>query len=211
MSEVIGYQLSKSIRATANFAGGLAYQLLAQKQQLIAINGYENIQVLDTDPVESPAGLGIPVWMSLSMQTPSYTYANKSYPAASISIPCTIVAAYRVKNIVETVIYGRDGTVKELTSRGDWKITVDGILCNDDNKYPYDLVNNLKSVDDYPLAFKITHRILNKIGVTHIVTNRLEWIVTPGEINSQAFRWELTSDEAYQLQLTNDQAILKTT
>ena len=68
----------------------------------------------------------------------------------SVTLECCIMVASQEKNIIKTSLEGRDGTVKQFISNGDYKIDVTVIVATVDNNYPRDFVNALINILSIP-------------------------------------------------------------
>jgi len=86
-------------------------------------------------------------------------------------IPNMIIEVNQTKNIITTPIQGRDGTVKEFISRGDYLITLTGIITGKmdeengavrdiGNVYPQDDVNKLITICEVPDSLSVTSDFL---------------------------------------------------
>ena len=88
-----------------------------------------------------------------------------------LTIPTAIIEVNQVKNIITTPIQGRDGTVKEYISKGDYMITVTGIISGQmdeqtgevrdiGNVYPTADVQKLISICEVPDSLDVTSDFL---------------------------------------------------
>ena len=88
-----------------------------------------------------------------------------------LTIPTAIIEVNQVKNIITTPIQGRDGTVKEYISKGDYMITVTGIINGQmdeqtgevrdiGNVYPTADVQKLISICEVPDSLDVTSDFL---------------------------------------------------
>lgn len=97
-------------------------------------------------PVNEASGYGATSWMGTPMVAPLtfrggvyQTYGRngelEEYPLDDFTLPAaTLMDFTREKNIVRTAIPGKNGTVKELYSFGDWKIRIRGLCLNDPSR-----------------------------------------------------------------------------
>ncbi|MEI8137589.1 MAG: DUF6046 domain-containing protein, partial [Bacteroidota bacterium] len=91
-------------------------------------------------------------------QTPNsylgtYTFSNLSLTDKStgntIVIDTALFNVTQTKNIITTSIQGRNGTVKEYISLGDYNVTIKGVLTGTNGLYPLDtLTQNTATVND---------------------------------------------------------------
>jgi hypothetical protein len=80
-----------------------------------------------------------------------------------------IVEISNTKNIVSTAIQGRDGTVKEFISNGDYQVSVQGSFAFKGLDWPRDNVALLRQFMEAGMALKVTHEVLNALGIYEIV------------------------------------------
>ena len=87
-------------------------------------------------------------------------------------IPSAIIEVTQSKNIIATAIQGRNGTVKQFVSDGDFSITISGVIIgkNEGNKvvdignvYPDDDVKRLITICKVPDVLTITSTFLNDV------------------------------------------------
>ncbi|MCC3159522.1 DUF6046 domain-containing protein [Hymenobacter sp. 15J16-1T3B] len=116
-----------------------------------------------------------------------------------------IVTIDRPKLIVTTEIQGRDGSVKEYISDGDFQLTIKGILAPPISngqyarRYPEAEVQALKRVLDLPEALPIACRLCGLHGIHNVVVKHRSWPPLPGFTNLQAYEIQLVSDNAPEL------------
>lgn len=80
-----------------------------------------------------------------------------------------IVEVSNTKNIVSTAIQGRDGTVKEFISNGDFQVSIQGSFAFKGLDWPRDNVALLRQFMEAGMALKVTHELLNSLGIFEIV------------------------------------------
>lgn len=118
-----------------------------------------------------------------------------------LRIDAVNISASRSKNIVKTAIEGRDHTVKEHISNGDFSISINGLIANDEftKDYPKGKLFLLKQFLNAPYSLRITHAILNRLGVYEIVIDNYSIPSIDGVKNIQKFSLQATSDEPIEL------------
>lgn len=139
----------------------------------------------------------LPVWID-----------NYLIPFAVVSIDCT-------KTIVNTPLPERGGTVKELVSIDDYKISIKGICVSDDNTYPEsDIItlfqkfqkNNvleIKSVLTDIFLKGITSVYDNRIIKNPVIIRDLKFPAVAGIENVKPFELQCESDMIFDLIVTN--------
>lgn len=119
-------------------------------------------------------------------------------------IPSVIIEVTQSKNIITTAIQGRNGTVKEFVSDGDFAITLTGVIIgrNEDgevkdigNIYPDDDVKKLITICKVPDALTLTSTFLNDVfGINQIVITDYNIPQREATRNMQPFQISMLSD-----------------
>ncbi|OON67811.1 DUF6046 domain-containing protein [Hymenobacter sp. CRA2] len=159
--------------------------------------GREDLYGLPLPPDQEGTGLlGLPVFQRVQLGP----------QGQQLILDEPIVEINRDKIIVTTEIQGRDGTVKEYISQGDFQISIKGVLASDPKngryarRYPEDEVKALKRICDAPAALPITGRLFALFGIHNVVIKAVNWPTLPGFTNLQAYELTCLSDEAPELQ-----------
>jgi hypothetical protein len=109
--------------------------------------------------------------------------------------PVLLLSARQEKNIVKTPVQGRNGTVKELISDGDWQVSIKGIfLADDEGNYPYEQVARIEELRSVPASFPVESEMLNLFGIYSMAIESLEFFDTEATPTIQAFSMNCTSD-----------------
>lgn len=118
-----------------------------------------------------------------------------------LRIDAVTISASRSKIIKTTQIEGRDHTVKEHISNGDFSISINGLIAEDSSsgEYPKGKLFLLKQFLNAPYSLKITHAILNRLGIYELVINSYSIPSVEGVKNIQKFTASATSDEPLEL------------
>jgi len=105
------------------------------------------------------------------------------------------------KNIVETPLVNRKGTVKEEISVSDWVINVKGIIVSADVNYPDAQVQELNELYDLGTALGIQNARTSLVlaGDEMVVIKNLKLREIKGVKNIQAFEMQLISDLNFEL------------
>ncbi|MCB2379796.1 DUF6046 domain-containing protein [Hymenobacter sp. BT635] len=125
---------------------------------------------------------------------------------AQVVLNDPIVEISRDKLIVTTEIEGRDGTVKEFISNGDYAVTIKGVLASDPHdgryarRYPTREVQALQAIINAKEALPVTGRLFKLLGIRNLVIKGHSWPSLPGFTNLQAYELRCLSDEAIELQ-----------
>ncbi|MDF7813605.1 DUF6046 domain-containing protein [Hymenobacter sp. YC55] len=148
--------------------------------------------------VEGTGLLGLPVFARVEF------LAAAAWRQLVLNDP--IVEVSRDKLIVTTDIQGRNGSVKEYISNGDYAVTIKGVLASDptdgrySRRYPEREVQALQTLIDVPAAIPVTGRLFRLLGIKNLVIKGHSWPALPGFTNLQAYELRCLSDEPIELQ-----------
>ncbi len=155
----------------------------AQETLLLTEHGVADLEELQED-FETTSYLGTPILDPFTFNGGSFFRLDdikKENPipfpddrgtdGIGLIIPNMIIEVNQSKNIITTPIQGRDGTVKEFVSRGDYLITLTGIITGKmdeetgtvrdiGNVYPQDDVNKLITICEVPDSLSVTSDFL---------------------------------------------------
>lgn len=114
----------------------------------------------------------------------------------------TVAELSRAKNIIRTALQGRNGTVKEYISMGDWQIILRGFIINyDQDLYPEVAVSQLNQVFELNRSVVLNSRQLSLVGIRQVVVEDIRFPSLEGYSNVQPFELQLLSDDDYNLLL----------
>jgi hypothetical protein len=97
------------------------------------------------------------------------TFQKNDSTDEDLIIDSAIIEISNTKNIVSTAIQGRDGTVKEFISNGDYQVTIQGTFAYKGLDWPRDNVALLRQYMESKQAIKVTHEVLNAMGIYEVV------------------------------------------
>lgn len=118
----------------------------------------------------------------------------------SLRIDAVTVTLNRSKNIKKESIEGRDATIKEHISNGDFSISIDGLIASEGNDdFPKEKLFLLKQFLNAPYTLRVTHAILNRFGIYELVIDSYAIPSISGTKNIQKFTASATSDETVEL------------
>lgn len=125
-----------------------------------------------------------------------------------------IMSITQERNIVQTPLQGRDGTIKEFISNGDYVITVDaGVMEgqkqteNEDtevsfqtpnNTYPRAELERLGKILTEPKAIAVQSNFLNVLGIQSVVVKSFS-LVQETHSNRQSIQIQMLSDKPYEI------------
>lgn len=111
------------------------------------------------------------------------------------------ISVSQSKNIIKTAIEGRNHTIKEHISNGDFTISMEGSIVEGgfSKDYPKGKLFLLKQFLNAPYSLNVTHAILNRLGIFQIVFESYTVPSIDGVKNVQKFSANAVSDEPIEL------------
>ena len=161
--------------------------------------------------------LGTPIFDQLTIKGGSFFELediNKENPISypdedgaegfGLVIPAVIIEVTQSKNIITTAIQGRNSTVKEFISDGDFSITMTGVIIgrNEEgevkdigNVFPADDVKKLITILKVPDVLTLTSAFLNDIfGINEVVVTDYSIPQREATRDMQPFQISMLSD-----------------
>ncbi len=149
------------------------------------------------DEVIRTTYLGTPVFSNLIFDAEPDTPEN-----FALEIDTVLMTVDMTKNVVKTPLQGRDGTVKEYISDGDYLIDIRGeIVSEQPNVYPKDLVTRLVNLCRVKHQLNVSSFFLQLFSVSAIVVEKFNVEEKLGSRNSVPFSIQASSDTPIELQL----------
>lgn len=132
--------------------------------------------------------LGTPVYTDLTFERITYgTSNNQTKVVPEIRLQTILITVSLTKNIIETAIQGKDGTVPEYIGAGDYQITINGIICGANGHYPKDEVAQLKKMFDAPRSIPVISWYLQNLDIYDIIVKDYAFDQEPGGYSKQNF------------------------
>ncbi len=137
-----------------------------------------------------------PIYSDITFNGGSYTDQNNvTQNFQSLNIELVLLTVGNVKNIVKTTLQGRNGTVKEYISDGDYSIKIEGkIFGKGINNYPQDDVQKLLNICLAPQSINVTSSFLKMFNIEDIVIESYNIDQQEGMRNCQPFTLNCVSD-----------------
>lgn len=145
--------------------------------------------------------LGTPVFTNLEVQGDSYTRDGVLYDFDTLIFDTILLTVYQQKNIIKTPIQGRNGTVKEYISDGDYSVNIKGVLTSENGKYPLGAVAELKKALNAPLALRLNSWFLQNLDINSVVVENYSFPQMEGYYSQQAFEINSISDLPVELKI----------
>lgn len=155
-----------------------------------------NTGVEEEDITFKFSAINTPVFSDIFFEGNSYVDENdNTVTFLGLSIDLVLMTVTNQKNIVETVLQGRNGSVKEYISDGDCQIVIEGkIFGAGPNNYPQDEVQTLIEICKAPQAITVTSEYLKMFDVSSLVIRSLTLPQEEATRNYQAFTLNCLSD-----------------
>jgi hypothetical protein len=163
-----------------------------------------------SDKVPPEASFGLPVFTSLEFEGGQFKPLDGGVISwQPLRIDTVLMTVNMTKNIVTTAIQGRNGTVKEYASDGDYQINIRGVLAGTgQNEYPAIEVEALSRILTVPDTIKVTSEFLGRFGsispfgvegIQDVVVESFSFPQSEGFHNVQLFNINLLSDTPIEL------------
>jgi len=134
---------------------------------------------------------GLPIFQPLILKTDG---------EEDLVLESAVIAYSRQKNIVQTIVQGRDTSIKEFINNGDWQISVQGIICRKAWEYPIDEIDLFNRFMEKNVAISVVHEVLNQLGVYEVVVTDYSLPQT-SMINCQPYSFNCLQDSPIELKL----------
>lgn len=153
------------------------------------------------DPALYLSPIGTPVVADITFVGGTYTddQTGQTVTFGDYRLALVLMTVTQPKKIVKTDIQGRDGTIKEYIGKGDYQITINGIINGPNGVYPAGEVSRLKDVLDAPITIPVISRYLQLLGIYNIVVEDYTFDQEPGGYSYQKFTANCISDKPVEL------------
>lgn len=139
-----------------------------------------------------------------------YNEKNSFFDVNERAVPVEIQTALfdvsMSRNIIKTPVQGFNGTIKEYVSDGDYSISINGIITNEQpDRYPEGQVSRLNRICRLQQEVGVISPLLNIVfGITHLVIESYSFPMTEGSQNVQHFSLSCVSDKPVQLRIQEE-------
>jgi len=164
---------------------------------LINISGFNPI---NGGGLNTPIGLsqlGTVVYDDITFPAGSYYNLKREQIAYSeLKLQSVQVSVNQVKRISKTEIASKNGTFKQYSSLGDYIISLNGIIAEFFNVFPYDQLRAFRNVSESNIAISILSKVLNDgFNIYSVVIDSFDISTVQGSMNQVTFAMSLSSDE----------------
>ncbi|MEO6901546.1 MAG: DUF6046 domain-containing protein [Bacteroidia bacterium] len=169
----------------------------------------ESLENIDSDVYSNSKDIkskfGLPIFDAIRFESVRYTSnTGLAITVPTFDIGTVLCEINQSRNIVKTVIAGKDGCVKEYIGKGDYEITIQGVLASEfQNVPPKDALTNLLGFCDAPLEFDIASNYLAYFGIYTIVVEDYSFKQLEGQRNTIAFKLKCLSDFPYEIKIND--------
>jgi hypothetical protein len=137
--------------------------------------------------------LGTPVFCDMILQ-------NDKKGSLNLQLLWTLAEVNMTKNIVKTAVQGRDGTVKEYVSDGDYQVTIRGGLFSPfSNAYPKEDMQTMMALLKLNTPLTVISEYLLQFNIYELVVEDYSFSQKEGVQNVQLFEIKTVSDYPIEL------------
>lgn len=152
-------------------------------------------EALEMDASEPSQMLGTPVYDALELEGQT----------GRMKLETAVLVCSQSRNIVTTALQGRDGTVKEYISDGDYQISVDALLLGQNGyRFPESEVRTLVSLLKEKASLKVYSQFLQFFGVQDVVVEGYNVGQVRGSRSTVPIQMNLLSDRPIELRLNDN-------
>lgn len=205
--------IPKQIQRSVNDLPGLPSAIIPTKEKAFTVIQSEGINTVKKVligqrevPEDVPIGrslLGTPIYTRVVLKETFDTVINNDIAGVGfIKLDNAIVTVTQSKNIIKTAVQGRNGTIKEYISDGDYTIKIDTVITS-----PYPLVfpteelNYLNELLQIQNEIVIDSDFINLFNVSYCVVESYDFNQVEGSRNKVNFTMTLISDYPVELEL----------
>jgi hypothetical protein len=165
-----------------------------------------NFPTYRTEPIQQdkPLGLsqlGTPVYSNLIIDSGQYQdWDGNDITFEGITLDDILISVTQNKNIISTVVQGRDSEINEYISDNSFSITILGAVSTKFSRvYPQEDVNKLIAIAKAKTSLKVTSPFLLLFGITDIIIKSYDFPQSEGIMNVQLFRFECISELPFEI------------
>jgi hypothetical protein len=179
-----------------------AYNL--QRVQILT-GPQENFNIDPTDRQDKPLFtglLGTPVMANLVLKGDSYIDENGVTKVFdTVEFDTVLLTVNQTKNINETQIQGRAGTIKEYIGLGDFQVTINAILTGTNGHFPIEDLTTVKNLLAAPISIKVTSWYLQLFDIDYIVIKSYDISQVEGAYSIQPLTINAASDNEVKIKV----------
>lgn len=180
----------------------------------IALGGKQALKNIDYEDMQIDySKLGTPIYSNLwfgkidvsgSTEDPKYIDVDgKEKTYKPVIVNNLLLNVTPQKNIIKTPVNGRNGTVKQYISDGDYQIEAKITIASNKNQYPEDEVKELIALCQLPIPIPVNSWYLDMFGITDVVIESYQMGQMEGNHNMQVITINMISDSPIDLEAQN--------
>ena len=157
---------------------------------------------VQTDEPIGVSALGTPVFDDITFPADQFTNLfGDVIGFDEVVLQSVLIVANQAKNVIKTPISGRNGTIKEYISAGDFVISVSGQIVSESNTYPELEVDNFRSIMEANAALSIVSTFINdSLAVGNVVIENYSIRQVRGSRNTVEIGFNAVSDVSRDLE-----------
>jgi hypothetical protein len=172
---------------------------------------YGDIQAEPSDEAPFTSMLGTPVFAPLEFLKVSGTSLDNTQDVGGqngnsqtfLRIDTCLITVNQTRNIIKTPIQGRNGTIKEYISDGDFELNIKGVIISPYMlQYPADEVSIFIELMGLQKQIPVASEFLQRFGIDAIVIDSYNIGERLGSRNEVPFEINASSDFAEEIVLT---------
>jgi len=184
------------------YSGLRRYQVPADGQQ----QGVSRVYSIPDNLGQSPDGhtnmFGLPVFVAVNFGAVGGNDTRRDFYGLTLLDP--LVSVDEPFTIITTPITGRKGTVKEYIGKGDYAVTIRGILATSisaENRFAYPLaeVQELEQLANLGVAVPVSGHLSDVFGIKTLIIRNARYEALAGFVNLQAYELDCLSDDPIEL------------
>lgn len=146
--------------------------------------------------------LGTNVYADVTFQSVTYVDdEGNERTTQPMTFAAILVSVTFPRNIVKTVIQGRNGTVKEYIGEGDAQVSFRGVITGMNGQYPALEVADLKEIIKAPVPIPVVCTYLQRLDIDTIVFEDRTLDQEEGGYSYQAFSLNAIQDTPQELKI----------
>lgn len=140
----------------------------------------------DTSDASAKSWLGTPVFADVRLPRDG---------KVDLVLTTVLVDVSMTKNVIKTAVQGRNGTIKEYISDGDYEVRLRGAVVRDgEHNYPYDEMRDFHALLSRSEALPVVADYLRLFNIYSLVVTGFKFGQTEGMQNVQTFEIDCVSD-----------------
>lgn len=145
--------------------------------------------------------LGLPVYDDVTFPSGNYEdLQGNIIEYAGLSLQNGRITITQRSNRIKTPVAGKNGTIKELISLGDYEVRIETKLTELANVFPYDQAINWKNIKNSTESIPVISKWLNDVyEVENLVIDDFQFNTIAGSINEVDLIITASSDDGFNI------------